>query len=58
MYTRSRRNSAALDGVNSVEVDLKPGEASKVTLTSATGLAEDQVAAAIDEAGYDFAGAA
>lgn len=48
----------ALDSVSAVEVDLHPGETSKVTVTSGAPLAEEDVAAAIDEAGYDFAGAA
>jgi copper chaperone len=49
---------AALDAVSAVEVDLHPDANSKVTVTSATPLADEDVAAAIDEAGYDFVGAA
>jgi copper chaperone len=40
-----------LDGVSAVEVDLVPGGTSMVTVTSATGLSEREVAAALDEAG-------
>lgn len=49
---------SALDSVSAVDVDLHPGETSTVTVTSAASLADEDVAAAIDEAGYDFAGAA
>ena len=41
-----------LDAVQEVDVDLVPGGTSRVTVTSTAGLAEDQVRAAVDEAGY------
>lgn len=41
----------ALDGVSAVEVDLVAGGTSTVTVTSAAGLSDAQVAAALDEAG-------
>ena len=40
-----------LDGVSDVDVDLVAGAASTVTVTSASPLAQDDVAAALDEAG-------
>jgi copper chaperone len=40
-----------LDGVSAVEVGLVPGGVSLVTVTSAAPIAEDTVAAALDEAG-------
>jgi copper chaperone len=47
----------ALDGVSDVTVDLVPGGASAVTVTSDRPLAAAAVAAAIDEAGaYRLAG--
>jgi copper chaperone len=42
---------ANLDGVREVRVDLNPGGASAVTVSSQTPLAADAVAAALDEAG-------
>ena len=42
---------SALPGVNAVVVDLLVGSASRVTVTSATPLADDTVRAALDEAG-------
>ncbi|HEV3381165.1 MAG TPA: heavy-metal-associated domain-containing protein [Trebonia sp.] len=48
---------SGLDGVSRVEVDLVPGGASKVAVTSGASLTEDAVAAALDEAGdYHLAG--
>jgi len=44
----------ALDGVEDVRVDLGTGA---VTVTSAAPLGDDQVRAAVDQAGYDLAGA-
>ncbi len=41
----------ALDGVSAVTVDLSPGSASTVSVTSPTPLADDQVLVALDEAG-------
>ena len=46
-----------LDGVTTVEVDLNAGGASRVRVTSAAPLPETAVRGAVDEAGYDFAGA-
>ncbi len=43
-----------LPGVESVQVDLGSGA---VTVTSSAPLAEDAVRAAVDEAGYELAGA-
>jgi copper chaperone CopZ len=40
-----------LDGVSGVQVDLVAGGTSTVTVTSATVLNEQEVAAALDEAG-------
>jgi copper chaperone CopZ len=45
----------ALPGVTAVDVDLRVGAASPVTITSATALDPAAVAAAIDEAGYTVA---
>ena len=42
----------ALPGVDGVQVDLATGA---VTVTSAAPLAEDDVRAAVDEAGYELA---
>ena len=42
---------AGLDGVSSVEIDLVPGGESLVTVASDAPLAEEAVAAALDEAG-------
>jgi copper chaperone len=41
----------ALDGVTGVSVDLVPGGTSAVTVSSETPVAEQAVAAALDEAG-------
>ena len=49
---------AALDGVSTVTVDLQAGGTSTVTVTSPAQLNDEQVAAALDEAGdYRLAGA-
>lgn len=48
----------ALDGVSDVDVDLAPESVSTVTVTSTAPLSDDDIAAAIDEAGYDLAGPA
>jgi len=45
---------SAVDGVDSVAVDLTVGGASTVTVTSAAPLAETDVRAAVTEAGYDL----
>jgi copper chaperone len=42
-------------GVTEVTVDLTPGGTSHVTVTSDEPLAQDDVAAAVDEAGYALA---
>ncbi len=44
-----------LDAVREVAVDLVPGGTSRVTVTSTTALPDDQVRAAVDEAGYALA---
>jgi len=44
-----------LAGVRGVSVDLVAGGISRVTVNSETSLDDEQVAAAIDEAGYDLA---
>ena len=49
---------AALAGVLDVQVDLDPAGSSVVHVTSEAALPLDAVAAAIDSAGYDLAGAA
>ncbi|RRR96129.1 heavy-metal-associated domain-containing protein [Glycomyces terrestris] len=46
---------AALPGVEHVDVALDTG---KVTVKSETALTEDQVRAAVDEAGYELVGVA
>ncbi len=43
---------SALDGVQTVTVDLNAGGTSTVTVASSTGLDVDAVRAAVDEAGY------
>jgi len=42
---------SGLDGVSEVSVDLVPGGASRVTVTSEAEVPEQAVAAALDEAG-------
>jgi copper chaperone len=46
-----REELGALDGVSTVDVELNVGAASTVTVTSTAPLTDDQVAAALDEAG-------
>ncbi len=46
-----------VDGVTGVEVDLVPGGTSRVTVTSTAVLPAEAVAAAVEEAGYELAGA-
>lgn len=48
---------SALPGVEQVTVDLNAGGTSRVSVVSAAPLAEDDVRAAVDEAGYQLAGA-
>lgn len=45
-----------LPGVQQVTVDLVAGGTSTVRVTSASALDDSQVAAAVDEAGYELAG--
>lgn len=45
-----------IDGVQSVQVDLRPGETSVVTVVSDAPLPADAVRDAVDEAGYSLAG--
>jgi copper chaperone CopZ len=45
----------ALDGVTDVTVELVAGGTSSVTVTSTRSLEETEVAAAVDEAGYQLA---
>ena len=45
----------AVPGVTDVTIDLVAGGTSQVTVTSAAPLARDDVAAAVDEAGYALA---
>lgn len=47
---------SALPGVRQVDVALVPNGASTVTVTSDAPLAESDVRAAVDEAGYELAG--
>ena len=46
-----------LAGVRAVEVDLVPGGDSQVTVISTAPLPEPAIRAAVQEAGYDLAGA-
>ncbi len=46
----------ALPGVRSVEVLLVPGEVSTIRVDAASTLAQDDVRAAVDEAGYVLVG--
>jgi len=46
---------SAIDGVESVEVVLKKGGASRVTVTAARPIDADAVRAAVEEAGYQLA---
>ncbi|MGN6445133.1 heavy-metal-associated domain-containing protein [Amnibacterium sp.] len=46
---------SALDGVEGVSVDLKPGAASTVVVTASRPLDGDEVRAAVEEAGYTLA---
>ena len=45
----------SVPGVTDVSIDLVAGGTSQVTVTSAEPLARDDVAAAVDEAGYALA---
>ncbi len=46
----------ALDGVSTVEVELVAGGTSPVTVTADQALDDEQVRAAVGEAGYELAG--
>jgi copper chaperone CopZ len=45
-----------LNTVQDVAVDLVPGGTSRITVTSTAALADDQVQAAVDEAGFALVG--
>jgi len=47
---------AAIPGVVSVRVDLRPGASSDVVVDADTSLDRAAVSAAVDEAGYELAG--
>lgn len=49
---------SALAGVQDVAIDLQAGGTSQVTVTSEAPLAETEVRAAVDEAGYELVGTA
>lgn len=51
-----RTEIGAVSGVREVEVELVPGGTSNVTVSSDQPLTHEQIAAALDEAGYDLAG--
>lgn len=51
-----RAEISALDGVRDVEVSLVPGGTSSVSVASEAPLTDEQIAAALDEAGYSLAG--
>lgn len=51
-----REELGALDGVQDVQVDLVPGGASTVRVTSTAPLDPDQARAAVREAGYELTG--
>jgi len=46
---------SAIDGVDSVSVDLNAGGTSRVTIRSSSPIAESAVQAAVEEAGYSLA---
>ena len=54
--TSVREEVGALPGVTDVAVDLVPGGTSRVTVTSDTPQQPDDVARAVDEAGYAIVG--
>lgn len=45
-----------VDGVNSVSIELNPGAVSHVRVDVADAVADEQLSAAIVEAGYELAG--
>jgi copper chaperone len=51
-----RAEIGAIDGVRDVKVSLVPGGTSDVSVASDTQLTDEQIAAALDEAGYTLAG--
>lgn len=50
--TAVREEIGTLDAVQAVDIALVPGGTSRVTVTSTAALSDDQVRAAVDEAGY------
>jgi copper chaperone len=46
---------SALDGVEAVSVDLRPGAASTVVVNGSRALSADEVRAAVEDAGYTLA---
>lgn len=50
-----RTELTELAGVQDVRIELVPGGQSSVTVDSAQPLSRDEVAAAVDEAGYELA---
>ena len=46
---------SAIGGVTSVAVELIPGDVSVVTVESSAELSAEDIAAAVDEAGYEIA---
>jgi copper chaperone CopZ len=50
-----RTELTELAGVQDVRIELVPGGQSSVTVDSAQPLTRDEVAAAVDEAGYELA---
>lgn len=51
-----RAEIGALDGVHDVTVSLVPGGTSDVSVSSDAQLSDEQIVAALDEAGYTLAG--
>lgn len=51
-----RAEIGAIDGVRDVTVSLVPGGTSDVSVASDVELTDEQIAAALDEAGYTLAG--
>ena len=49
-----REEIGNLDAVREVDVDLVPGGTSRVTVTSTATVPDDQLVAAVDEAGYEL----
>ena len=51
-----RAEIGSLDGVHGVDVSLVPGGVSSVSVASDAPLTDEQIATALDEAGYTLAG--